>query len=373
MPEYLLQSGVGEIAGQHYLPSQVDDITWGWLPNRDYKPVLEVASGQTVTIDTVSHEGILEDQGRDPTRYLAQYGVAAAQILLDARDIAANESLHRDNAGPHVVTGPISVTGAKAGDLLKVEILELSPRAPYGFISNRHGYGALVGEFPEHPDSEPVRALDRIASAGTISHFCSLDSGPDGPRATIGEHFGRSVSFPINPFLGLMGVAPDTSEPVHSVPPGPHGGNIDIKETVIGSTVYLPVKVAGALFYVGDPHYAQGNGEVALTALEAPLRATIRLSVISGSQVAGVIGSVREPFIETATHWIPSGMDPDLNVAVQNCVRNAVLFLNTRLSVPRDVALAYLSAAADFEISQVVDIVKGVHCMIRKTDFATWI
>lgn len=373
MTEHLLQPGEGKILGEHYLASEVGEVTWGWLPNRDYKPVLEIESGQTVTIDTVSHEGILEDQGRDPTRYLSQYGVAPAQILHDARDIAANENMHGADDGPHVVTGPIGVGGAKAGDLLKVEILDLSVRAPYGFISNRHGKGALAGEFPEHSDSEPVRAVDRIASAGTISHFCSLDWAPAGPVATIGERFGWPVSFPIAPFLGVMGVAPDTSAPVPSVPPGAHGGNMDIKEVVTGSTLYLPVNVAGALFYTGDPHYAQGNGEVALTALEAPLRATLRLTIIPRDQIAGVIGSVREPFIETATHWIPSGMDSDLTVAMRNCVRNAVLFLNTRLGIPRDIALAYLSAAADFEISQVVDVVKGVHCMIRKADFAVWV
>ncbi|WP_273733603.1 acetamidase/formamidase family protein [Mycolicibacterium septicum] len=367
-----LHPGEGHIGGEHYLQSHPDDVLWGWLPNARTKPVLSVASGETVTIDTVSHEGILEDQGRDPVSYFAQFGVQ--NVLKDVIDIAASPLAHDDTCGPHIVTGPIQVGEARPGDVLKVEILDLAMRVPYGFISSRHGYGALAGEFPEFPDSEPVRAVDQIVSMGTISHFSWVEKhqGMSYGMLSAGSGTGRTVRFPINPFLGIMGVARATEDPVPSVPPGDHGGNIDIKHVVAGSTLYLPVQVDGAGFFTGDPHFAQGNGEVALTALEAPLRATMRLSVLKSEDARAAVGAVANPVVETATHWIPTGMDADLDEAMRIAVRNAVTFLNTRLNVPRDVAFAYLSAAGDFEVSQVVDAVKGVHCMIRKADWAAW-
>jgi acetamidase/formamidase len=366
-----LQPGAGPIDGRHYLPSRTHEVLWGWLPNAQTRPVLAVASGDTVTIDTVSHEGIQPDQGRDPVPYLAQFGVQ--DVLQDAIDIAASDLVHRPEDGPHIVTGPIHVAGSRPGDVLKIEVLGLTPRVPYGFISNRHGYGALAGEFPEFPDSEPVRAVDRIVSMGTVSHFTRVEERNGGRVGLIPAGAGRTVQFPINPFLGIMGVSRATGQPVPSVPPGNHGGNIDIKHAVTGSALYLPVQVEGSGFYAGDPHFAQGNGEVALTALEASLRATLRLTVLNSGSARSAVGTLTSPVIETPTHWIPTGLHADLDEAMRIAVRNSITLLSTRFGVPRDVALAYLSAAGDFEVSQVVDAVKGVHCLIRKDDWAAWI
>ncbi|ABM11139.1 MULTISPECIES: acetamidase/formamidase family protein [Mycolicibacterium] len=368
-----LHPGEGHIGGEHYLPSHPDEVLWGWLPNAQTRPALSVASGDTVTIDTVSHEGILEDQGRDPVSYFAQFGVT--NVLKDVIDIASSPLAHDDSCGPHIVTGPVRVANADPGDVLKIEVLDLAMRVPYGFVSSRHGYGALAGEFPEFPDSEPVREVDQIVSMGTICHFSWVEMLQGKPYGKIaaGHGSGRTVQFPVNPFLGIMGVARATEDPVPSVPPGTHGGNIDIKHVVTGSTLYLPVQVEGANFFAGDPHFAQGNGEVALTALEASLRATVRLTVLKSGDAHSAIGALTNPVVETATHWIPTGMDADLDEAMRIAVRNAIAFLNTRFGVPRDVALAYLSAAGDFEVSQVVDAVKGVHCMIRKADWAAWL
>ena len=132
------------------MKSTLDNISWGFLPNRDSEPILTVPSGSTVTFDTVSHEGILEDQGRDPVKYFGQYGVSSDMVLDDAKAIAASDDPHDFLAdGPHVVTGPIAVEGAEPGDVLKVEVLDLAPRVPYGVITNRHFKGALPDEFPE--------------------------------------------------------------------------------------------------------------------------------------------------------------------------------------------------------------------------------
>ena len=354
----VLQPGSGPVPGRHYLPSRPDQALWGWLPNALTAPVLEVDSGDTVTIDTVSHEGILEDQGRDPVRYLAEFGVRESEVLTDAVEMAENGPAHEIDDGPHVVTGPIAVSQARAGDVLRIDVVDLVQRAPYGFISMRHGFGALPGEYP--PED------------ATVSYFCETHGANGHARGCIALG-NRRLEFPLSPFLGVMGVAPDTSDAVPSVPPGDHGGNMDIKHAVVGSTIFLPVQVDGALFYVGDPHFAQGNGEVALTALEAPLRATLRLSVLAGNARTQAIGPLRTPVIETASHWIPTGMDVDLNEAMRKAVRNAIAFLSQRFEIPETAAMAYLSAAADFEVSQVVDAVKGVHCMIAKADFAAWV
>ncbi|HEY0247232.1 MAG TPA: acetamidase/formamidase family protein [Gryllotalpicola sp.] len=362
----ILQPGHGHIGGEHYLRSEPGTVRWGWLPSLADPPVLNVGSGATVTIDTISHEGVLEDQGRDPVRYLEQFGVPASSVLADARELARDWPERRSDSGPHIVTGPIGVHGAVPGGLLRVDLLELTPRVPYGFISNRDGRGALPGEFPEPGVVPTPRERDAIAAPGTVTHFAALDA--TGRRARISAGGGRGLGFPVAPFAGILGTVPAAPEPLNSIPPGEHGGNIDLKHLVTGTTVYLPIAHAGALFYVGDPHFAQGNGEVALTALEASLRVTVRLTALPpGRTGAGLPLTV--PFAETAEHWIPLGMDISLDRAMQKAVRTAIDFLADRFELPRDVALAYLSAAADFEVTQVVDRVKGVHCMIRKDDF----
>jgi acetamidase/formamidase len=299
--------------------------------------------------------------------------VPKSEVLPDMIDVAASGIEHRMEDGPHVVTGPVRVAGAEPGDVLRIDMLELAMRAPYGFVSSRHGFGALPGEFPEYKDSEPTRHRDSIINAGSVSHYCWVEETDSGLLGKFDAGKGRHAQFPLNPFLGLVGVAPATEDYVPSVPPGDFGGNIDVKHAIVGTSLYLPVLVSGAMFYAGDPHYAQGNGEVALTALEASLRATVRLTVLKGGMATAAVGSLTNPFIESDTHWIPTGMDEDLNEAMRKAVRNAVSFLNTRLDVPRDVALAYLSAAGDFEVSQVVVALKGVHCMIRKSDWAAWL
>ena len=153
------------------------------------------------------------------------------------------------------------------------------------------------------------------------------------------------------------------------MPPGSHGGNIDINLLVEGTVLYLPVQVAGALAYVGDPHFAQGDGEVALTALEASLRATLRFDVIPRAEALAEFGEVTGPLVRTAEYLVPTGLDPDLNEAMRKCVRSALNLIEARWGMQEHLAYAYLSAATDFDISQVVDIVCGVHARIREADF----
>jgi len=354
--DQILQPGRGSVRARHYVPASAGALLWGRLPCASDAPVLVVDPGDEVTIDTISHEGVLEDQGRDPVAYFAGHGVGADGVLWDAIELARS-GVARDPAadGPHVITGPILVRGALPGDLLKMTVLETLPRVPYGVISNRHGRGALPGEFPRRP--------------GTVSVFAQLD--PSGAFATMAPYAGaaRTIRFPVAPFLGIMGVAVPGDERAHSVPPGPHGGNLDISLLTAGSALYLPVQVPGALAYVGDPHFAQGDGEVALTALEGSLRVTVRFDVVGQAEALERFGRLAGALGETAEYLVPTGLDPDLDEAVRRCVRAAISLLGARFGMEPEHALAYLSAATDFNISQVVDLVTGVHARIRVRDF----
>jgi acetamidase/formamidase len=390
----VLQPHTGEILGQHYLTSEVEDVLWGYVPTVHARPVATVRSGETVTIDAVSHEGIMEDQGRDPYAFFAGHGVGADQVLSDAAAIAAGYARTPrdfDLDGPHVVTGPIAVQGAEPGDVLKVETLDARPRVPYGVVSSRHGKGALglrpdgtppagIGE----DEVMPPTALDGRGSGdpleyGNLSVFTAIE----GDRGVMRSGQAR-LSFPLRPFFGMMGVAvadaPGLTDPTaNSIPPTLGGGNIDIRHLGVGSALYLPVSAEGALFYVGDPHMAMGDGEVALTAVEGSLRGTFRLTVCKRGSGEAPSVAYSYPFGETDEHWIPTGLsDPDgaagpeqntdLNVAMRRAVVNALDFLEHDRGIERGVAYAYLSAAADFSLSQVVDRTTGVHGLIRKAD-----
>ena len=357
-PLPILQPGSGAVPAPHYVESTPETVLWGRLPCASDSWVLEIDPGESVTFDTVSHEGILEDQGRDPVAYFGSHGVDPEEVLADAIAIAATDGL-RDPAvdGPHVVTGPVRVRGARPGDLLRMTVVRTTPRVPYGVVSNRHGRGALAGEYPVGP--------------GGVSVFAPVVDGPTGPRGRIPLAPGseRAASFELRPFLGIMGVAAAGAERPHSVPPGAHGGNVDINLLTEGAALYLPVQVDGALAYVGDPHFAQGDGEVALTAMEASLRATVRFDVLSQAEATAEFGELAGPMAETAEYLVPTGMDPDLDEAVRKCVRAAISLLRARFGMSAEHAYAYLSAATDFDISQVVDLVCGSHARIRKADF----
>lgn len=364
------QLSSGEYTGNYYVPSTLDTITWGYLPNRDASPVMSVASGSVVTFDTVSHEGLLEDQGRDAEKYFKSKGVKDDFILDEAKTITKSKLKHDfDKDGPHIVTGPIEIKGAQPGDILKVEVINVEPRVPYGVISNRHGKGALAGEFPKKAKQDNASAA-HPERYGNVSVFTPIEKNAKGEyEGILKTDSGKSIRFPLSPFMGLMGVAANTSERVHSVPPAMYGGNIDINELGAGATVYYPVQVAGALFYTGDSHFAQGDGEVALTALEASARATFKFTLLKAGKDKIPGKEIVQPLAENAEFWITPGLDEDLDEAMKKSTREAIRFLNQEYGIDEAIAYAYLSAATDFEVSQVVDKTKGIHAKIRKADF----
>lgn len=336
-------SAVGAVGQTHRVMSTPDHVIWGELFKPDSRPILRVKSGDRLVMQTVSHEGILPDQG-DTTEFLTKGGITPNKILPDQLKIKGE--VKKSGPGPHVITGPIYVEGAEPGDALEIRTVDIAYRSPYGVISNRHGKGSLPGEYPENdaPIYTKVIPLDTKREIGIFR--------PENNLPTL--------EIPLKPFMGIMGVVPaDPAEAANSVPPGNYGGNLDIKLLGRGSSLYLPVQVPGALFYSGDPHCAQGNGEVALTAIECSLTPTFELVLHKGMKLTAPMG-------ETKDAWIAIGLDKDLDEAMKKSVREYLQIVHDKYGMTKRDALLFASAAIDFDVSQVVDIVKGIHGTIPK-------
>jgi len=319
-----------------HVKSGPETVHWGYLWSAA-EPVLRVEPGATVTIDTVSHEGLLADQG-DPVGFFKRFGIPKAEVLADA--VAIYAKVQHSGAGPHIVSAPIYVEGAEPGDVLAVHVLAAEPRVPYGVNSARMGKGTLPAEF----------TLNR-------SLVIPFDMEARVARFTPG------IAIPLKPFFGIMATGPAlTLGKLNSVPPGPFGGNIDLNELTAGSTLYLPVHVPGALFMTGDGHAAQGDGEVNLTAIETSLTGTFRLELLKRK-----FWSL--PRAETATHWITMGLHETLDEAMRIAVRETIKFLGEVHGLDPADAYALASVAIDFEVTQNVDGVKGIHAMIPKAIF----
>ena len=332
-----------ELASDYIVESTPDNVIWGELFTSDSEPILSVESGAVVTIETVSHEGILPDQG-DTIEFFTEAGIDEADILPDR--LAVKEQIERTAPGPHVITGPIYIEGAEPGDVLEIKTMGIDYRVPYGVISNRHSKGALPGEYPVD-DADIYTKVIPLDTEQNIGIFRPANGRPN-------------IDLPLKPFMGIMGVAPaDPEEAVNSVPPGNYGGNVDIKHLTVGSSLYLPVQVPGALFYTGDPHCAQGNGEVALTAIECSLTPTFELIVHKDKQL-------ETPMAETPEAWLAIGLDEDLDEAMKKAVRESLRIVEDEYGLTKQDALLFGSAAIDYEVSQVVDIVKGIHGVIPK-------
>ncbi len=375
--------GSSAVAKEYLLKSTPKTVIWGRLYKKDAQPALKVRSGDIVTVETVSHEGILEDQAKDGTaagaiEFLTKKGVPEKDILQDQLTVRAR--VPHDGKGPHVVTGPIYVEGALPGDVVQVQTLKIAYRSPYGFISSRNGKGALPGEYPVGnkvvdskyvkviTDPNQIKSLLKSRNDKTTVPLSFQDFArqgitglgilqPDKPGS-------QAYEIPLRPFMGMIGVAPaNDNETVNSIPPGRYGGNIDLKLITAGTSLYLPVQVRGALVYTGDPHCAQGNGEVALTAIECSLTPTFRITL--RKDLRG-IKTFTQPFLETPTAFVPLGLNRDLDEAMKDAVRKSITFLTEVTPLNGQEALQFGSAAIDFEVTQVVDIVKGIHAVINK-------
>jgi acetamidase/formamidase len=251
--------------------------------------------------------------------------------------------------GPHSIIGPIAVKDAQPGDVVEIRYLRLRP-APWGAVFN-------------NPAALGTGLLPQDFSQGQIK-YVDLD------LTRMEGKFAPDITIPLTPFQGTLGLAPpDAFFPplspgvTSSVPPGPHGGNLDLRELAEGSVLYLPVWKPGALIYTGDSHAVQGDGEICLTALETRMQEVL-IQVVLHKQK-----NFQWPVAETPTHWITVGLDKDLNTAMTLAARTAIDFLASRAKLTPHDAYALCSIAASFRVTQVVDIVRGVHAMIPKSLF----
>jgi len=308
------------VAAQHQLYSSPETVHWGFFDG-SLRPVLQVNSGDRVTFHCVSGEP--EDMPEDPSR-----------VLPELRDIHLRSER---GPGPHILTGPVWVSGAEKGGTLQVNVLEVSLRQDWGWNLIMPGKGTLPEDFTE--GRRLFVPLDRKAMVGKLP-------------------WGKDL--PLKPFFGAMGVAPPAKlGRVPSFPPGVHGGNMDNRELVAGTTLFLPVWNNGALFSVGDGHAVQGEGEVCLTAIETALSGTFELTVRKDL-------SIGFPRAETATHYMTMGMAPDLDEAAKQAVREMISLLGSLAGLSREDAYSLCSLALELRVTQLVDGNKGIHAMIAK-------
>jgi acetamidase/formamidase len=324
-----LLSALSACAADYQLKATPQTVVWGYYWSAA-KPVLNIRSGDTVEIRTL---------GTYSPTALRNGGVKEEEIEPELKAIYAE--VKDKGPGGHILTGPIFIEGADPGDTLEVRIQSI--RLATAYASN--GFSPTRGVLPKEDF-----ALGR-------SKIIPLD-----PERMV-ANFAPGIVIPLHPFFGSMGVAPpESAGRINSGPPGVHAGNLDNKDLVAGTSLFIPVHVRGALFEVGDGHAGQGNGEVDITALETSLVGTFQLVVHKDMHL-------KSPRGETRTHWIAMGLDPDLNQATVNAVRDAIDFLVTEKHLSREDAYALCSVAVDFNITQAVDGTKGVHALIPKSIF----
>jgi len=312
----------------HRLAPSPKTVTWGYF-DPSTPPVLRIRSGDTVEVETLPGGGIaaLEAAGlpRD------QMQPALLEVESEVKD---------RGEVPHILTGPIWIEGAEPGDTLEVRILSIEPAVPYAWNSFTPGRGFLPDDFPyAHFKLTPLDLARNVA------------------------RFSEGIEIPLRPFFGVMGVAPPVATGrIGSGPPWIHAGNMDNKDLVAGTTLYIPIHVKGALFSVGDGHVGQGDGEVCVTAMETALRGTLQFSVRKDMRL-------RWPRAETSTHFISMGFHENLEEAARIALEEMLDFLVQQKHLDPDTAYILSSDVVDLHITQLVDGKKGVHALLPKAIF----
>jgi acetamidase/formamidase len=323
-----LAACIPAFAAEHTLPATPQTVAWGYYSGQA-KPVLSVHSGDTVRMQALSTCG-------SPERMLAN-GVKPEDI--PPYTAAIYKEVTEKGPGGHILTGPVAILEAEPGDVLEVQILKVDLDANFACNVFGVGSGFLPMEYPY--GRYKVVPLDRQKMTG---------------------HFAPGIEIPLRPFFGSMGVAPAGGK-IDTAPPFAHAGNMDNKELVAGTTLYIPVAAKGALFQAGDGHAAQGNGEVDITALETYLSGTFRFVVHKDRHLIW-------PRAETPTHYISMGFSKDLKEATTLALRDMIAFLVDEKKLSRDDAYMLSSVAVDMEITQLVDGNVGVHAMLPKKIFS---
>jgi acetamidase/formamidase len=323
------QQPIGSGGEVYQLKPTPKTVTWGYYDAKT-PPVLRIKSGDTVEIQTLV--------ASSPERF-ENAGVQQDQIEQPLRDIF--KEVKDKGPGVHILTGPVYIEGAEPGDVLELRIQKIQLAIPYALNAFAPGRGFLPDDFP-------------YARTKVIP----LD------KERMVAHFADGIDVPMHPFFGSMGVAPPlVTGRVSSNPPWMHAGNLDNKELVAGTTLFIPIQARGALFMVGDGHAGQGDGEVDVTAMETSLIGTFQFIVRKDMHLLW-------PRAETPTHYITMGINSDLTEAAKMAVREMIDFLMKEKHLSREDAYMLASIAADLHITEVVDGNDGVHMMISKSIFA---
>ena len=310
----------------HRLEATPATVAYGYYWS-EAKPVLRVASGDIIDVDTLL---------TNTPRGLERAGVKPDDIQASLRAVV--DTVTDKGPGGHILTGPVYVEGAEPGDALEVRILSIALSIPYGY----NGCSGFLKENCRPGNNTTIIPLDRKRMTAT---------------------FAPGILIPLRPFFGSMGVAPPPAAGrVSSTPPGIHAGNLDNRELVAGTTLFIPVHVAGALFEVGDGHAAQGDGEVDQTAIETSLRGRLQLVVHKGMTLAW-------PRAETPTDYISMGTDEDLTRATRIAIQEMVDFLVSAKGLDKFSAYQLTSIAGNVVITQLVDQKVGVHVKMPKRIF----
>jgi acetamidase/formamidase len=313
----------------HRLEVTPSTVAYGYYWS-EAQPVLRIESGDIIDVDTLLTN---TPQG------LQRAGVADEKIQASLKAVVDQVTGERRGPGGHILTGPVYVAGAEPGDVLEVSVLSIDLALDYG-------YNGCRGFLPDNCDSTLP------ATIVTLN------------RKKMTAEFLPGIVIPLHPFFGSMGVAPaPEAGRVSSNPPGRHAGNLDNRELVAGSTLYIPVFARGALFEVGDGHAAQGDGEADQTAIETSLRSRLRLTVRKDMKL-------KWPRAETATDYISMATDPDLTVATQGAIQEMIDFLVAEKHLSKHQAYQLVSIAGNVAVTQLVDKPNvGVHVRLPKSLF----
>lgn len=334
----------------HRLEATPETVHWGYF-SPDIKPALRVRSGDLVQAQAITH-----------------HAGDAPELMMDEPITRIFNEIDPATRAPgvHIMTGPIYIEDAEPGDMIEVRYLRMTPRCNYG--SNlAANWGYLYEEFGEKervtiyrldPNTQTASALyaydfpGKYLVPGTITHCATCDRQPALPGITV----------PARPHLGTAGVAPAVNEPVSTIPPGLHGGNIDNWRIGAGATMYYPVQVKGALFSIGDPHVSQGDGEISGTAIEASLDCLFQIVLRKDF-------AFPSPLLETPRNWIVHGFGGGLDEAMRNAAKDMLHLLTEHQGLSANDAYSLMSVAADFGVTQVVDGTQGIHVRIERGIF----
>ena len=421
------KSNVGHIGPRHHhLPVEAANVHWGYF-SRFLKPLVEIASGDTITIET------LTQHATDDVELMIAGDLGAESVFHWTHD---EKNVDRRGAGPinasifgrgagegfgvHICTGPVAIRDAQPGDVLEVRILDIVPRPSRNPAFRDRVFGSSAAtwwgyhyaEFLVDPKPREAVTIYEIVTTdgepharaaysylwrpqtdpfGVVHGTYDYPGVPVAPESVRRRHdVLRDVRIPLRPHFGVIGIAPRESDLVDSIPPSYFGGNLDNWRLGKGAAVYLPVSVPGALLSVGDPHAAQGDGELGGTAIECSMTGTFKVILHKKAELAGrPFADLSYPLIETETDWVLTGFShpnylaefgakgqsevyakSSLDLAMKDAFRKVRRFLMSSRGLSEDEAIALISAAVDFGVTQVVDGNWGVHAIVAKRLFS---